>query len=312
MPETRKRHVPSSSGSTSPTHKSVSSSGPNKDEASRSFSHTLGLLIIFISLSCVTTLFLLPSPIEPIEYSLPLPPEFIGPLAENKLLAKADKLFLDRLRGPESITVHNGKLFTGTADGKILEINGDDIRVVATLGKPPCGKFDDEPTCGRPLGMRFDKDGSLVVVDAYLGLFRVNVETGKFVQLYSPETLVDGEQAAFLNDLDIDSDGTVYFTDSSTNWGRRYNRYAAMEAKKNGRLLAYNPNTKQTEVILKNMSFPNGVQLSPEKDFILIAELCTCKILQYSINTLLCENSVFVNSLFCDLNGIKCYLCYVP
>ncbi|XP_013396151.1 adipocyte plasma membrane-associated protein-like, partial [Lingula anatina] len=174
-----------------------------------------------------------------------------------------------------------GKLFTGTADGKILEINGDDIRVVATLGKPPCGKFDDEPTCGRPLGMRFDKDGSLVVVDAYLGLFRVNVETGKFVQLYSPETLVDGEQAAFLNDLDIDSDGTVYFTDSSTNWGRRYNRYAAMEAKKNGRLLAYNPNTKQTEVILKNMSFPNGVQLSPEKDFILIAELCTCKILQY-------------------------------
>ncbi|XP_013383690.1 adipocyte plasma membrane-associated protein isoform X2 [Lingula anatina] len=281
MPETRKRHVPSSSGSTS-THKSVSSSGPNKDEASsRSFSHTLGLLIIFISLSCVTTLCLLPSPIEPIEYSLPLPPQFIGPLAENKLLAKADKLFLDRLHGPESITVHNGK-------------------------------FDDEPTCGRPLGMRFDKDGSLVVVDAYLGLFRVNVETGKFVQLYSPETLVDGEQAAFLNDLDIDSDGTVYFTDSSTNWGRRYNRYAAMEAKKNGRLLAYNPNTKQTEVILKNMSFPNGVQLSPEKDFILIAELCTCKILQYSINTLLCENSVFVNSLFCDLNGIKCYLCYVP
>ncbi|XP_013383692.1 adipocyte plasma membrane-associated protein isoform X3 [Lingula anatina] len=178
MPETRKRHVPSSSGSTS-THKSVSSSGPNKDEASsRSFSHTLGLLIIFISLSCVTTLCLLPSPIEPIEYSLPLPPQFIGPLAENKLLAKADKLFLDRLHGPESITVHNGKLFTGTADGKILEINGDDIRVVATLGKPPCGKFDDEPTCGRPLGMRFDKDGSLVVVDAYLGLFRVNVETG--------------------------------------------------------------------------------------------------------------------------------------
>lgn len=32
--------------------------------------------------------------------------------------------------------------------------------------------------CGRPLGMRFDKDGYLIVADAYLGLYKINVATG--------------------------------------------------------------------------------------------------------------------------------------
>ena len=45
------------------------------------------------------------------------------------------------------------------------------------------GRDEDEPTCGRPLGMRFDKDGYLIVVDAYLGLFKVNVATGNLLHL---------------------------------------------------------------------------------------------------------------------------------
>lgn len=41
------------------------------------------------------------------------------------------------------------------------------------------GLEKNEPTCGRPLGMRMSKDGYLIVADAYLGLFKVNVATGK-------------------------------------------------------------------------------------------------------------------------------------
>jgi hypothetical protein len=39
------------------------------------------------------------------------------------------------------------------------------------------GRNEDEPTCGRPLGMRFDKDGYLIVIDTYLGLYKINVAT---------------------------------------------------------------------------------------------------------------------------------------
>lgn len=40
------------------------------------------------------------------------------------------------------------------------------------------GRLEDEHTCGRPLGMRMGKDGYLIVVDTYKGLFKVNVATG--------------------------------------------------------------------------------------------------------------------------------------
>ena len=40
------------------------------------------------------------------------------------------------------------------------------------------GGYDNEPTCGRPLGMRLDPDGYLIVCDAYLGIFKINVATG--------------------------------------------------------------------------------------------------------------------------------------
>ena len=40
------------------------------------------------------------------------------------------------------------------------------------------GKFEDEPNCGRPLGLRLDAEKYLVVLDAYKGLYRVNTVTG--------------------------------------------------------------------------------------------------------------------------------------
>jgi len=40
------------------------------------------------------------------------------------------------------------------------------------------GGYENEPTCGRPLGMRLDSDGYLIVCDAELGIFKINVATG--------------------------------------------------------------------------------------------------------------------------------------
>jgi len=40
------------------------------------------------------------------------------------------------------------------------------------------GGYENEPTCGRPLGMRLDADGYLIVCDTTLGLYKINVATG--------------------------------------------------------------------------------------------------------------------------------------
>lgn len=43
----------------------------------------------------------------------------------------------------------------------------------------PAGSRDEEPSCGRPLGIRVGPNGTLFVADAYLGLFEVNPTTGE-------------------------------------------------------------------------------------------------------------------------------------
>ncbi|KAG5555923.1 hypothetical protein RHGRI_006539 [Rhododendron griersonianum] len=46
-----------------------------------------------------------------------------------------------------------------------------------------------------------------------------------------------------------------------------------------GRLMKYNPQSKETTV-LQNLTFPNGVSLSKDGDFILVADTTNCRILK--------------------------------
>lgn len=78
-----------------------------------------------------------------------------------------------------------------------------------------------EAQCGRPLGLRFNKQtGDLFIADSYFGLLKVGPEGG-VAELLSSEG-DDGHKYSFTNDLDIDHDGTVYFTDSSSKYPRKY------------------------------------------------------------------------------------------
>lgn len=106
------------------------------------------------------------------------------------------------------------------------------------------GKWE-EKKCGRPLGMRFSPaDGNLIVVDAYYGLFSVDVDKGIYSNnitrlcssmpaflidlgtckllvgtvkaLVSSNETIDGKSPMIPNDLDVAQDGTVYWSDSST------------------------------------------------------------------------------------------------
>jgi len=77
-----------------------------------------------------------------------------------------------------------------------------------------------EHICGRPLGLRFDKKtGELYIADAYLGLLKVGPEGGLATSL---ATEAEGVPLRFTNDVDVDSEGNVYFTESSSIYQRRY------------------------------------------------------------------------------------------
>lgn len=76
----------------------------------------------------------------------------------------------------------------------------------------------NEHVCGRPLGLRFDKEDNLYIADAYFGLVVMGPEGGVAKPLSAQ---AEGVPFKFTNDLDLDENGTVYFTDSSARRPRR-------------------------------------------------------------------------------------------
>lgn len=243
------------------------------------FRVTLLSLAVFLILPVLVVTFLLDSPIQPEAFSLNEPPLMTGCFEPNLKLRQAERLFEDHLVGPESIANIGDILYTGTADGRIVKIDGRKINVVATLGKPPCGSPEQEHVCGRPLGIRVGPNGTLFVADAYLGLFEVNPVTGETTLLVSTKMMVGGRRLSFVNDLDVTQDGKkVYFTDSSSRWQRRDFMKLIMEATADGRVLEYDTETKEVAVMMENLRFPNGIQLLPDEESVLVAETTMARI----------------------------------
>lgn len=54
---------------------------------------------------------------------------------------------------------------------------------------------------------------------------------------------------------------------------------------KTGRLMKYDPESKKVIVLLNNLSFPNGVLLSENGDYILFAETSRCRVMRYWLET---------------------------
>ncbi|KAG6489529.1 hypothetical protein ZIOFF_050803 [Zingiber officinale] len=138
-----------------------------------------------------------------------------------------------------------------------------------------------EHVCGRPLGLHFGKQGELYVADAYHGLLVVTAGD-KFATPVVTET--QGRSLRFTNSLDVDErTGVVYFTDSSKRFQRREFMSAVISGDKTGRLMSFNLVTKEVRVVLDGLSFPNGVALSKDGTFLILAETTTCRVLRYWI-----------------------------
>ncbi|XP_053567952.1 adipocyte plasma membrane-associated protein [Bombina bombina] len=244
----------------------------------------LALMLVVPSLAAVC---FLESPIEPQPLSFQVPPLMTGALEANTKLRKAERLYEGQLVGPESIVNIGDVLYTGTADGQILKIEDDNIHTIARLGTPPCGTRENEPTCGRPLGIRVGPNGTLFIADAYQGIFEVNPVTGSVELLVSSHIPVQGKKMSFVNDLVVTSDGRkIYFTDSSSKWQRRDYPYLAMEGTDDGRLLEYDTVTKEVKVLMGGLRFANGIQLSPAEDFLLVAETTMARVRRYYVSGL--------------------------
>ncbi|XP_064632804.1 adipocyte plasma membrane-associated protein-like [Lineus longissimus] len=230
-------------------------------------------------------IYLIPSPIDPQPYTFrDYPPELIGPLKPNYKLQKAKHIFENVVIGPETFTADKkGYIYTGSADGKLWRFKGDDLQLLGRTGVDDtrCGSLEMESVCGRPKGMKVDSHGNLIFVDAYKGLMKMDLVTMEIEMLVSSETGINGVPFMFLNSIDITSNGTIYFTDSTTRWTRKDYRFEVIETNHLGRLLSYDPRTKTLSLVLDNLYLANGIALSQDESYILIQEMSIMRILKY-------------------------------
>lgn len=206
-----------------------------------------------------------PVPIEPLEWQAPADPGLVDPFAPNDRLSPARAIELGDFRGPEDVAGgRDGLLYASVAGGRIVRFG--------PTGRSPAVFAE---TGGRPLGIEFDRDGNLIVANAELGLQRIASDGGV-------ETLVDavgGRKLVFTNDVAVAHDGRIFFSESSDGFpaaihGGPYEASLLdiLEHGGRGRVFVYDPSTRSVEVLMQGLDFANGVALSADQSFLLIAE----------------------------------------
>ncbi len=177
-----------------------------------------------------------------------------GPGAEDVLVT---------LSGP-----HEGSVLTGTADGIVHRVSADGrtVQKVADTG-------------GRPLGLEWMPDGRLLVCDAHRGLLTVDLRDGAVEML---TTEVDGRPMVFCNNAAVGTDGSVWFSDSSTVHPIERWKNDILEMTRTGRLIRRGPDGS-VSVVLDGLAFANGVALSTDESWVAVAETAARTVVRHWI-----------------------------
>ena len=216
------------------------------------------VLVLLIVVAALAYLLFAPVSITPAAWSPPAAPTLTGQYERNTRLSTVERLSVGDGHKPEDVALDAaGRIYAGLEDGRIVQLqpDGTQPRVFAN-------------TQGRPLGMVFDRAGNLIVTDAISGLLSVS-PAGEIKVL---ATEADGTKFGCLNDLDIAADGTIYFTEASYKYPMAQFTNDILEHQPNGRLMAFDPQTQTPRTLLKGLYFANGVAVSPDQSFVLVAE----------------------------------------
>jgi sugar lactone lactonase YvrE len=218
----------------------------------------LVLIVLLLLAAVLLYLLLWPVPISPAAWTPAAAPALNGDYEKNSRLASVQRLSLGAGFAPEDVAIDSeNRIYAGMDDGRIMRLQSDGTRPELFAN-----------TQGRPLGMKFDSTGNLILADANKGLLSI----GRDGSITVLSTQADGVAFRCTNDLDIANDGTIYFTDASSKFPLSNYKADILEHQPNGRLLAHHPKTKTTRVVLKDLHFANGVAITPDQTFVLVCE----------------------------------------
>jgi len=227
--------------------------------------------VSLLSAAAIAVLYLVawPVPIDPRAWQPPADRGLVGPFAPNDRLAGADRIDLGEFEGPEDVAAAaDGVLFATTRSGAVLRIDPRDGSV---------SRFTAVP--GRALGIEAGPGGTLFVANAFAGVQSVAADG-------SVTTLPVDTGTVTANDLAVAGNGTIYFSESSSKFsavdsGDTYEASLLdlMEHGGHGRVYALSGG--HARMLVDGLNYANGVALSSDERYLLIAETGNYRILRH-------------------------------
>jgi len=215
---------------------------------------------------------------------------------ESAPLERAERLAQGVANGPEDVAVdRQARVYAGYDDGTIRRFdasgNGNGEVFANTNGRPLGLAFTDKPVApdNEPVRNPGPADGlddpndadasaqTLIVADAEKGLLAVNAR-GDIKILANG---ANGTPFGFTDDVDVAGDGTIYFTDASSKYGRHDYRADILEHGGHGRLMKYDPASGRVTILLGGLQFANGVAVSADEAYVLVTETGSYRVLRY-------------------------------
>jgi sugar lactone lactonase YvrE len=168
---------------------------------------------------------------------------------------------------PEDVVADaDGNIWTGVEDGRIVRItpDGGSVQVVTDTG-------------GRPLGLAVARDGRLLICDSHRGLLRYNPATDTLETLVAE---VGGRALTFCSNVVESSDGTLFFTESTSRFHYEYYKGSVVEGRPTGSLFRRDPEGA-VSVLASDLYFANGVTLTTDESALVFAETTACRLSKY-------------------------------
>lgn len=216
--------------------------------------------------------------VSPTYANLPVAPptSAASPYALNDRLRPVEQIGLGRIDGPEDVILdEDDNIYVGDRTGDIVRFFAPDYTRQEVFVH----------TGGRPLGMAFAKDGSLVVCIGGMGLYRVTMD--RKIEKLTDETnrswlsVIDDSRLRLADDLDIAPDGRIYFSEATIRYDMHDWPVDCLESRGNGRIVCFDPATGSTRTVLKNLVFPNGICMTHDGQSFLFAETWGCRVSRY-------------------------------